>query len=247
VEAKKVNSVAWREDDFDEHRFDSRMFASGSANTSIIETKSCFPIRNLGTGDLIYFGPGGKIVTVEIKADPRIEDKYVLMHDYRIAQRQVPASVIYTSIVLSRSLIDEPYRYVEASTSASSVYEDFWERKQHQNEGAIHLLTRSVYEQLEAVSGNIREAMRVILNEFATSVPKHEMSNFPTLRLASLEDSSYLLEWTFRDRRLGFSFEPNQKDSGWYFVFSNGSSEHCESGTMDQLEMARLISMMLKS
>jgi hypothetical protein len=122
----------------------------------------------------------------------------------------------------------------------------FFEKGEQQNVAAVHALTKSVYEKLAGIPKDYRDAIQGVLTQLASSVPKSDTNKLPPLRLAPLEDSSYLLEWTFEDRRLGFSFEANPKDSGWYYVYSSDSSERYESGTMDQLEMSRLLKMMLK-
>jgi hypothetical protein len=106
---------------------------------------------------------------------------------------------------------------------------------------AVHPLTNPVYDQLAEITIPTKEAIQSLLIKFATSVSSAVTVKLPPLRLAIC-----LLEWTFEDRRLGFSFEQNPKDSGWYYVYSSDSSERYESGTMDQLEMSRLIGMMLK-
>ena len=245
-----MNNVAWRDDDFEERGIDPRMFASGSANTSIIEKKSFWNPR---VSDLISIGPGGSIVIVEAKFDPRRTDRDAVRWPHwsnpRWADRDKLVSImwhvdtcLYDAIVLSRSLIDEPPPQVESNSSVSS-FEDY---EQQREAAATHPVTKSVYDQLRNIPEKYRDAMTDLLSQFASFVPKNESSKFPPLRLAALEDSSYLLEWTFKDRRLGFSFEPDPKESGWYYVYSSGSSERYESGTMDQLEMSRLIEMTLK-
>jgi len=245
-----VTDVGWREDDFEECGIDPRMFASGAANTSIIEKESLW---NPGVSDLICIGPGDRIVIVEAKLGPQKTDKFAVTWQHwgnlRGADRDklicinwyVDAS-LHDAIVFSRALIDEPPRQVESNSSVSS-----WEDDERQQEvAAIHPLTKSVYDQLRTIPETYRDAMTGLLTQFASFVPKNESSKLPPLRLAVLEDSSYLLEWTFKDRRLGFSFEPDPKESGWYYVYFSGSSERYESGTMDQLEMSRLIEMTLK-
>lgn len=253
-----MTRVAWREDDFEEHGFDPRMFTSGGVNTSIIEKEPFFPFWNQGAADIVCIRPDGRFVTIEAKVDPKIKPKHLVIwpHSWDAPwadrenlikiQRHVYASLIDTAVVLSRSSIDEPSRQEERSASASSAYVSLWEDEEQQNGAAVHPLTRSVYEQLAGIPKATRESIQVVLNHLATSVPKDETRKLPPLRLALLEDSSYLLEWTFKDRRLGFSFETDPKDSGWYYVYSSDSSERYESGTMDQLEMSRLVRMTLK-
>ncbi len=241
-----MTGVAWREDDFEEQDFDPRMFASGGANTSIIEKESFW---NLGVKDLVR-------CVVEGTARSARKDNY--KYNYLVAWLVCmsapwanPDKVIsvklhespflaHTPIVLSRSLIAEPSHQAEANPVVSS-----WEDDEQQNNAAVHPLTVPIYKRLAEVPVPIRQAIEDILQKLASSVPTALTRNLPSLRLASLEDASYLLEWIFEDRRLGFSFETNPKESGWYYVFSNGSSEHYESGTMDQLEVNRLVRMTL--
>jgi hypothetical protein len=258
VEAKKVTHVAWREDDFEERHFDPRMFASGGANTWVIEKKARFHFWSQGIVDIVCVRPHGNFGIVEAKVEPQIEPKSVLIwlhsnarwadrEDLIKIQRHVYASLIHTGVVLSRPSIDEPSHQEERSASAFSAYASLWEDDELQNGAAVHPLTKSVYQELAKIPGGQREAIQFVLNQLAMSMPKDKSTTLPPLRLAPLEDSSYLLEWTFEDRRLGFSFEANPKDSGWYYVYSNDSSERYESGTMDQLEVSRLIAMTLKS
>jgi hypothetical protein len=243
MEANKVTNVAWRDDEFEERGIDPRMFASGGANNSIIEKEAFW---NPEGADLIYIEPNGRIVIVNAKVAPETKENYVVSHlwvyhwvgrDKLISTKWHKApSFLQTPIVLSRSSIDEPSDQADANSAVSS-----WEDYEQENVAAIHSVTKTVYEQLTSVvPKTYKQAMRVLLTEFASSVPRNE-SKLPPLRLAALEDSSYLLEWTFKDRRLGFSFESDPKDSGWYYVYSRGSSELYESGTMDQLELRRLI------
>jgi hypothetical protein len=244
VGAKTVTDVAWRKDDFEERWIDCRMFASGTANTWIIEKESLW---NPEISDSLWIEPNGKIVIVEARIDPKRAEKFA-MRWARPDRDKFVNFVWYTdaplndAIVLSRLLIDEPPRQVQSNSAISS-----WEIDQPQREfAAIHPVTKSVYDQLTNIPGSYREAIAGLLTQFAGFVPNTEENKFPPLRLAALEDSSYLLEWTFKDRRLGFSFEPDPNESGWYYVYSSGSSERYESGTMDQLEMNRLIAMTLK-
>jgi hypothetical protein len=248
LEAKAVTDVVWRKGDFEERGIDPRMFASGTANTWIVENS----LPNPGLTDFFWIEPGGNIVIVEAKVDPQRAEKFVTTWRWRNPHRPDRDKFVSShwhadaplndAIVFSRLLIDEPPPQIQSNSAVSS-----WEIDQPQQElAAIHPVTKAAYDQLTNIPGPYREAIARLLNQFANFVPQTEPSKFPHLRLAALEDSSYLLEWTLRDRRLGFSFEPDAKESGWYYVYSSGSSERYESGSMDQLEMARLIAMTLK-
>lgn len=85
-----------------------------------------------------------------------------------------------------------------------------------------------------------------LLEQFASIASASDIrGECPPLRVLDSPDGAVLVEWTFRDRRLGFTFEPRPEESGWYFVFSAGSSQRYESGTLDQLDLRRLMRAML--
>jgi hypothetical protein len=148
--------------------------------------------------------------------------------------------------LFSRSLKFETSRDSDLFKTVASAYANPWEEFVFPNPENFHPITKPAYDKLRQlpVFSRTRNAIIAILAQFTNLLPSNVAG--PPLRLVLLEDSSCLLEWTFKDRRLGFSFEVNPKDSGWYFVYSSNSSERYESGTMDQLEMSRLISMTLR-
>lgn len=106
-------------------------------------------------------------------------------------------------------------------------------------------LTRGVLSRLAGVDGRRAADAQRILDDFSRAADAYDVSGAPDLRLTEADDGAILIEWTFADRRLGFSLEQQPGDSGWYFVLSNGSTERFEAGTLDQLEMRRLVEMML--
>jgi hypothetical protein len=151
-----------------------------------------------------------------------------------------------SSNLFSHSLKFDSTRDLDLSKTVTSLYAKVWGEFGAANLEDWHPITKPAYAKLCQihVSSRMRDAINAILDEFTRRLPLDVIT--PPLRLVFLEDSSCLLEWTFKDRRLGFSFEVNPKESGWYFVYSNNSSQRYESGTMDQLEMSRLIRMTLK-
>lgn len=245
-----MTRVAWREDDFEERHIDPYMLASGAANASIMENEHCLA-SGRGVPDIICIGPDGRIIAVETKLYSNPSQTAVVLLDswnrhWFHGKNLILQPHIYldTGVALSRASIDEPSPQVGPNESISGAYADFHKDNEYLNIAA-HPLTRSAYEQLAGVPDPYKQAIVLVLNQFVTSLPKRETTSLPSIRLTALDDLSYLLEWTFEDRRLGFSFEANPKESGWYFVLSTASSERYESGTMDQLEMSRLIRMMM--
>jgi len=52
----------------------------------------------------------------------------------------------------------------------------------------------------------------------------------PKIYAFNIDDGSILLEWIFKDYRLGFTVEPNPQDSGWYLVTTEKLSNISASG-----------------
>jgi hypothetical protein len=63
----------------------------------------------------------------------------------------------------------------------------------------------------------------------------------PPLKIRWVEDQSALIEWIFKDFRIGFSIEPNIKDSGWYLVSNNNLQEMSASGELQLENLESLI------
>ena len=69
---------------------------------------------------------------------------------------------------------------------------------------------------------------------------KHS-SLLPPLKFHWLEDNSALIEWIFKDFRIGFSIEPDIEESGWYLVSNNNLEEISASGELDFKNLESLI------
>lgn len=57
-----------------------------------------------------------------------------------------------------------------------------------------------------------------------------DLGYLPPLQAFNVEDGSILIEWIFRDFRIGFNIEPNPNDSGWYLVSNKNLGEISASG-----------------
>lgn len=55
----------------------------------------------------------------------------------------------------------------------------------------------------------------------------------PPLQLRSDEDGSVLIEWIFKDFRIGFLIEPDDSESSWYLVSNSNMNELSQSGTLN--------------
>lgn len=52
------------------------------------------------------------------------------------------------------------------------------------------------------------------------------------------EDGAFHIEWLFEDRRLGFSFEVDPSESGWWWVTKTGDGA---SGPLNELDLEDLV------
>lgn len=66
-------------------------------------------------------------------------------------------------------------------------------------------------------------------------------ANLPPLNYRWLEDNSALIEWIFKDFRIGFSIEPKIEESGWYLVTNSNLEEISASGLLDFLNLEQLL------
>lgn len=242
---------------FENHGFDQqRLASSGAANLSLEDDSS--ELWTARDKNVSFWGPDRLLFSIFAQFDATrnseaiawglpLQNKskedqdclYIRLRGAHDAMK--PSANLY-----SHSLKFEPTRDSDLFTTVASAYAKVWEEFVPQNVEDLHPITRPAYATLRQipVSSRTRDAINAILEQFTNALPPNVAA--PPLKLVLLDDSSCLLEWTFKDRRLGFSFEVDPKDSGWYFVYSSDSSERYESGTMDQLEMSRLIRMTLK-
>jgi len=247
----------WLVNDFEEEPYHAGMFAVSGATNSIIEWDP--PLYSQGQPDagIVYVEPTVEYSTVGFRMRPTRKEEIAVLGSLALTHHLHSPQNLFNSIrysnelfnqsgiVLSRALIDDLARSLQLWGSLSASYSDLPREDEYPQLEAVHPLTSSAYDQLAVIPTPTKEAIQNVLNLFANFVSYTVTAGLPSLRLTLLEDSSYLLEWTFEDRRLGFSFEKDPRDSGWYFVLFATLSERSESGTMDQLEMGRLIKMML--
>lgn len=63
----------------------------------------------------------------------------------------------------------------------------------------------------------------------------------PPLQLRPDEDGSVLIEWIFRDFRIGFLIEPNDSESSWYLVSNSNLNDLSQSGTLNVKDCESLL------
>jgi hypothetical protein len=67
------------------------------------------------------------------------------------------------------------------------------------------------------------------------------IGSLPILAINLIDDNSMLVEWIFKDFRIGFSFEDNENDSSWYLASNQKFSDASASGSIKENELDDLL------
>ncbi len=121
------------------------------------------------------------------------------------------------------------------STSSGDTSQQNYQTKLPDSLNIIRSLDLSV---LENVEPNIKKAVIYFIQVFQDLIIKNlsnlsHCGHLPSLVLNILEDRSALLEWGFRDFKIGFSFENNIEDSTWYLVANEKFQFATVNGKLD--------------
>lgn len=115
----------------------------------------------------------------------------------------------------------------------------------HQGRAQIPSVTRLLADVELTLKGLQNAAMReqanLVVSYFRKAASAYRVDGVPPLSATMAHDGSLLIEWTFSDRRMGFNIEPNQDESGWYFVSSETAGGRCVSGSLSTLNAAQLM------
>lgn len=68
-----------------------------------------------------------------------------------------------------------------------------------------------------------------------------DLTHLPPLHAFNADDESLLIEWIFRDFRVGFTLEPEREESGWYLVSNKNLGEISASGYISSIDAKRLV------
>jgi hypothetical protein len=68
-----------------------------------------------------------------------------------------------------------------------------------------------------------------------------DLSHLPLLHAFNVEDGSVLIEWIFASYRIGWSVEPDPRESSWYLVSNKDLGEISASGYLSSIDARRLI------
>jgi len=68
-----------------------------------------------------------------------------------------------------------------------------------------------------------------------------DLSHLPPIRALNVDDGSTLIEWVFRDFRIGFTVEPNPEESGWYLVSNAELGNIMADGSTFGVKLDRIV------
>lgn len=82
---------------------------------------------------------------------------------------------------------------------------------------------------------SVADRSRKILSLIADTLSDRDrFANLPPFNAFPAEDGSVLIEWIFPYLRLGFSIEPDPKESAWYLTSNSITGRISASGPLDE-------------
>lgn len=148
---------------------------------------------------------------------------------------------IHATAIPASGTRDQFFMPRKYGTSGGNPFEDFFVR----NDGA-----RIIEPALNIVQQNsdrvIKEAAKRLLGNIHNLVVRlqdagTDFSRLPALNAFNPEDGSVLIEWTFPDYRIGFTFEQEEQESGWYLVSNVNLGQINASGYLSTVDNKMLL------
>jgi hypothetical protein len=92
-------------------------------------------------------------------------------------------------------------------------------------------VTRLAREKLRTITNKEMaiEAEKII-DGLRDALEKIDTNNLPPIRVFEIEDGSLLIEWILPHHKIGFSIEPERRESGWFLVSDNHAQSIQASG-----------------
>jgi hypothetical protein len=81
----------------------------------------------------------------------------------------------------------------------------------------------------------------LLINRFTLD----KIGSLPPLRISLNEDDSVLIEWIFRDFRIGFSIEKDRTQSNWYLVSNKNLNQVDLSGLLSSQDIGELLTSLI--
>lgn len=89
------------------------------------------------------------------------------------------------------------------------------------------------------VAAQARNLLNVFQEIFVES--SVDLTHLPPLHSTIVNDGSILIEWIFKDFRIGFSIEPNPDESGWYLVSNKNQGGISASGYISSAHLKKML------
>lgn len=104
---------------------------------------------------------------------------------------------------------------------------------------ASNIISRITNDEIREMVIELLLVFQEYLNEYRLS--QSALGHLPPLTIRIVEDGSILIEWIFKDFRIGFSIEPDIAQSSWYLVSNANLEEVSESGILNFKEIEKII------
>jgi hypothetical protein len=92
----------------------------------------------------------------------------------------------------------------------------------------------------------IRSQAESIVREIAQCLVSVDARSLPPFSFARGDDGSVAIEWRFPDRRLAFTIEADERESGWHIVFSQSAGGAHAYGPLSNREMRGQVAQALR-
>ena len=94
-------------------------------------------------------------------------------------------------------------------------------------------------------SPSVKAEARQVLAALARALEDYDLSLAPMMTGIALDDGSFVVEWILDQRRMGLTFDPNPRDSGWFFVTSLELGNVHAYGRFQGFEVSALLALTL--
>jgi hypothetical protein len=144
----------------------------------------------------------------------------------------------------------QPPRSLEAFTFATGLLPSDSVRYVYRFPAYMDILRNAELNPPGANMGSTLQYVRQLVSAMQSLMQKNRYAIqssaiLPPLQFRWIDDGSALVEWLFKDFRIGFSIEPQVKESGWYLVSNENLGEISASGPLDFANLDPLLLQLL--
>jgi hypothetical protein len=112
---------------------------------------------------------------------------------------------------------------------------------------ALAAILGETYEALGRIKVDaVKKEASDFLPKLTAALLRFDLTSAPAMAAVVLDDESFVIEWAFASRRLGFSFDPQPGESGWFFVSSLDSGNVRAHGRLVGAELIFLLAWALE-